>query len=317
MAKFDVITLGIQAVDVLVRLPEQVHHDQKQFVSDLTIQGGAPMGSAAAGLGRLGFSTGVVVRLGEDTISNVAREQFRKDHVSLDLVVEDDPNVRPAIALVEIDPKTAARTVFVNIDNYGYLREQDIPVETIKNSRALLVDGYDLDAAEIGLKAAKESDCQTVLDFEAGDADRMRELLKLADHAILPLVCARNLTGEKDGEQATLALAKLTPGQAVVTDGVQGSWATVDGKVVHQPRFEVEAIDTTGCGDSYHAGYTAGLLMGWPLKLRMEFGAFLASIVATKVGGRAALPFKGDISKRHMRDDLSAELTQVIQEQGL
>jgi len=46
---YDLIAVGLNAVDVLVRLPESVRHDDKQFVGDLAIQGGAPVGSDAAG----------------------------------------------------------------------------------------------------------------------------------------------------------------------------------------------------------------------------------------------------------------------------
>jgi len=44
---FDLIALGLNAVDVLVRLPEHVKRGDKQMVSDLIIQGGTPAGSGA------------------------------------------------------------------------------------------------------------------------------------------------------------------------------------------------------------------------------------------------------------------------------
>ena len=58
----------------------------------------------------------------------------------------------------------------------------------------------------------------------------------------------------------------------------------------------VEKIDSTGCGDAYHAGYVVGLLEGWPLEERMEFGTLLASRVIGKVGGRTALPRRKDLA---------------------
>ncbi|MCC6581795.1 MAG: ribokinase [Phycisphaeraceae bacterium] len=311
--RWDLVALGLVAVDVLIRLPEQVRHDDKQFVDDLTIQGGAPVGSASCGVARLGFRAAVAARLGHNTLSAIARQQFADSHVALDLVVEDQDS-RPAIALVEIDPVTAARTVFIQMDHYGYLQPADIPAEAIARARLLLVDSYDLDATERSLRAARAGTCQAMLDFESGDADRLRDLLSLGDHVILPLASAERLAEQSGPEPALHGLRKLTRGQLVVTDGVRGSWALhLDNQVHHQPAFRVRAIDTTGCGDAYHAGYAAGVLMNLPLHLRMELGALLASIVATQVGGRTALPWRNTLIQ-HLRDDVSPALRRAIEE---
>jgi sugar/nucleoside kinase (ribokinase family) len=74
----------------------------------------------------------------------------------------------------------------------------------------------------------------------------------------------------------------------------------------------VHPVDTTGCGDAYHAGYIVGLLEGWPLDLRMEFGSLLASRVAGRVGGRTALPWRKDAPSL-IRDDLSPSLKDKLQ----
>jgi sugar/nucleoside kinase (ribokinase family) len=97
----------------------------------------------------------------------------------------------------------------------------------------------------------------------------------------------------------------------LVTDGIQGSWALdcEAGGIIHQPAFVVDPVDTTGCGDAFHAGYIVGVLEGWPLALRMEFGSLLASRVAGRVGGRTALPNrKADL----IRNDISNNLRQHL-----
>jgi sugar/nucleoside kinase (ribokinase family) len=82
----------------------------------------------------------------------------------------------------------------------------------------------------------------------------------------------------------------------VITDGANGSWGWTGSDIYHQPAYSVNRIvDTTGCGDAFHAGYAAGLLEGWPLHLRMELGTLIASAVLTKVGGRSALPTRSDL----------------------
>ncbi len=309
----DVVAVGLNVVDVLLRKPEAVKAGDKHFVDDLVIQGGAPVGSASAAVARFGYRAAHAVRLGDNTLSAICLDQFHQSGLSTDLVVRDRSS-SPAVAFVEIDPRTGERTVFIQMENYGYLQPDDIPVEAIKAARVLLVDSYDLDATERALKAAAGTDCRTVLDLESGDPDRLRGILALGTDAILPLASARILTAEVDPERATQALAGLTQGQAVVTDGANGSWAWKrdNSSIHHQGIFPVTSVDSTGCGDAYHAGYIIGLLEGWDLPLRMEFGALLASVVARKVGGRSALPFRREATSL-IRPEVSTELTSNLQ----
>lgn len=305
---FDLIAVGLNAVDVLVRLPSEIKHDDKQFVDDLMIQGGAPVGSGSAGVARMGYRTAFVSRLGDNTLSAICLEEYRTSGVSADLVVRDERS-RPAIALVEIDPETSARTVFIQMDNYGYVKPEDVPASEIAAAKVLLVDSYDLDATEAALNAAQGTPCRTVLDFEAGDKERMTRLLALGTDAILPLDSARHLTGRDAPEEAVKALAEMTEGQVIATDGINGSWAWDRAResIRTQAVFPVQAMDSTGCGDAYHAGYIIGLLEGWDLQLRMEMGSLLASRVASQVGGRTALPFRKEADSL-LRPDVSDKL---------
>lgn len=309
---YDLISVGLNAVDVLARLPKEVRHDSKQFVDDLIIQGGAPVGSGSCGVARMGFKVGIVARLGKNTLSMISLEDYHSNAVDTGLVVRDE-NSRPAVALVEIDHHTAARTVFIQMDNYGYLQPQDIPAEEIAQARVLLVDSYDLDATEKALAATQGTACRSILDFESGPREHLVRLLAMGTDPILPLEAARAVTGRDEPLEVIRALAELSPGQVVITDGINGSWAwdRAAGLVVHQAAFVVHPVDTTGCGDAYHAGYIIGLLEDWPLSLRMEFGSLLASRVAGSVGGRTALPWRRD-AHGLVRDDLSPLLKEKL-----
>jgi len=63
-----------------------------------------------------------------------------------------------------------------------------------------------------------------------------------------------------------------------------------DGNFTKQPAFKVKAVDTTGAGDAFHAGYIFGLLHGFDLAERLHFGAAVAACKCTRPGGRAGLP---------------------------
>jgi sulfofructose kinase len=62
------------------------------------------------------------------------------------------------------------------------------------------------------------------------------------------------------------------------------------GRLIRRPAYPVAAVDTPGCGDVFHAGFIYGLLQGWTVDRSLDWGAWAASRVALKLGGRAGIP---------------------------
>ena len=87
-------------------------------------------------------------------------------------------------------------------------------------------------------------------------------------------------------------LLKSGPGLVVITDGVKGSWIhTQEGQYFHQLAYLLpQAVDTTGCGDSYHGAFLFGLLQGFELEKTASFASAAAAINSQHLGGRRGLP---------------------------
>src|SRR5205823_259086 len=78
------------------------------------------------------------------------------------------------------------------------------------------------------------------------------------------------------------------------TDGVL-AW---DGAQFHYaPAFQVDAIDTTGAGDLFHAGFIYALLQGWPLQKQLDFACAAAALNCTAVGARGGIAPLGAIER--------------------
>ncbi len=306
----DVLVAGMNIVDILVRLPEKIQRGEKHEIRDLLIQGGAPAGNAASLLASLGWRTGFIARMGNDTLSNIARAEFIRHGVLEDYFIPD-ASALPGVALVEIDPATGERTVFYTLNGYRSLQREDIPVAAVKRAKLILVDGYETEAALAMLEVAQGTNCRSVLDLEAGEPTRLRKLVELGTDIILPLGAAQRLSGESDAAAALQKLSAWTRGQVLVTDGAKGSWAWTPQGVFHQSAFKVDVVDTIGCGDAYHAAYASALLDGLPLRLRMEFASWVAAQVALKLGGRSNLPTRSSL-RRADTSRLSQELKQHL-----
>jgi len=129
-----------------------------------------------------------------------------------------------------------------------------------------------------------------------GGANRFRPELKtlvpLTNICIVAKDFAEKYTGQKNLSKSAESLLEEGPEIAVVTDGLNGSWiCTRDGLSVHQPAFPFsKTVDTTGCGDSYHGAFLAGLLKGFAVEKAATIASAVAAMNSQHLGGRSGLP---------------------------
>ncbi|MDG9705161.1 PfkB family carbohydrate kinase [Streptomyces sp. DH37] len=93
---------------------------------------------------------------------------------------------------------------------------------------------------------------------------------------------------------------------AVVTMGAEGAVA-VDGstgETAEVPAIAVEALDPTGAGDVFVAGFVTGTLAGWPLADRLAFAGLTAALSVQEFGGSLSAPGWAEIAAwwQHVRD---------------
>lgn len=100
---------------------------------------------------------------------------------------------------------------------------------------------------------------------------------------------ARQLTGAATAEDALGRLAEHCP-LVVVKCGARGALAQTGGRVYAAPALAVEAVDTTGAGDCFNAGFLAATVRGEPLETCLRWGNIAGGLSTTARGGAAAAP---------------------------
>ena len=103
-------------------------------------------------------------------------------------------------------------------------------------------------------------------------------------------------TRSDDVEAGARRLAEKA-GMAVIKLGRKGSLAIQNGERYFVPAYSVQAVDTTGAGDSFNAGFVYGYLQGLPMEECLRCGNGCGALSVTKLGGNTGFPFRPELEK--------------------
>src|SRR5690348_8092663 len=164
------------------------------------------------------------------------------------------------------------------------------------------------------IKRAKEAGARLFTDVGWDETDAWpTEGLEVLDdcYAFLPnAVEAMHYARADTPESALHRLADRVP-VAVVTCGADGALAidSSTGRMVSAPAIPVEALDPTGAGDVFTAGFITGSLREWPMEQSLAFANLVAALSVQHFGGSLSAPGWGDIAdwwRAHKTTDLAA-----------
>jgi sugar/nucleoside kinase (ribokinase family) len=68
-------------------------------------------------------------------------------------------------------------------------------------------------------------------------------------------------------------------------------------RLVHVPAFSVHAVDTTGAGDVFRAGYVYGVLAGWATIDVLRYANAAAAVSCTRLGAISAAPTFAEVEQ--------------------
>ncbi|MFO7265554.1 MAG: ribokinase [Limnochordales bacterium] len=129
----------------------------------------------------------------------------------------------------------------------------------------------------------------------------------LADMFVVNEVEARQMTGvdvsdpQSAAEAARALLRRVRPGGCVVvTLGEQGAVALAGGgePPLYVPALKVQAVDTTGAGDTFMGCLLAELCAGRRLAEALRFATAAAAISVTRPGAQSSFPRRAEVEAR-------------------
>ncbi len=248
-------------------------------------------GSAANtihGLAHLGIETGFFGMVGKDNWGDFFKQDMQLRNISTYLL-ENDRDTGRAIALISPDSE---RTFATCLGAAVELLASDIPNDLFSSYDILYVEGYLVQNHALILEAfnkAKASGLKTSLDLASYNVveENLEFLRKLvADYVDILFANeeeAKAFSGERDNYKALNFMGELSE-IAVLKMGAKGSLIKQNNKVSEIGVLKANAVDTTGAGDLYAAGFLYGLIKGLPLEISGQIAALLSAAVIEVVG---------------------------------
>lgn len=260
--------------------------DTKCEFTNMVVRGGGPVATALVALSRWGLPCYMAGTVGDDAFGETIRDSLDTEGIDTSgLVVRKGYSSQFAFIVTEAD--SGRRTVFWQRPTGKPLQPDELELDVLKKSRALHTDGLFMEASLFACRKAKEAGIPVIVD--AGTLrEGMLDIARLSDCFIASETFSRALA--QDPLESCRMLAGLGASFVGVTLGVNGYIAKVNGRMIRKPAYPVKEIDTTGCGDVFHASVIYGIVQGWAPEKCLDFGAWAAALVSTKKGGRSGIP---------------------------
>lgn len=291
-ASFDILGLGAVTIDNLLYVDEYPAPDTKLQVRGHQRQLGGLTAIALVAAARFGARCAYAGALGEDSFSHEAIQIMSQYGIDLSHLVRRE-NARPIDATIIVASRPPTRTILFDASHPNGADLQCPPPEIIRSARILFVDHLGAEGTIRAARIARAAHIPVVADYESDAAPGFPEMLALADHLILSQHFAARITGESDPATIARKLWAADRQAVVITCGTSGAWYvdSADGNAGFQPAYQVETVDSTGCGDVFHGVYAALLAQGLGIATRLRFAAAAAALkAASKLSGPAGIP---------------------------
>lgn len=307
MYDYDLLVVGSANADLVIGVERRPAAGETVLGSDLAVHPGGKGANQAVAAARLGARTALLARIGDDAYGRLLLESQRAAGVdTVGVLVGGAPT---GIALITVDP-SGDNSIVVSPGANGRLTPQDV------RAAAGLFHASRVVSAQ--LEIPLETVVEVVRNLAPGSRFVLNpspprplpaEVLAACDPLIVNEHEAKVILGEAEAgtaaagetaaddrpeEWARLLLAK-GPKSVVVTLGSQGALVASAEGVERVAAVKVDAVDTTGAGDSFTAALAWKLGAGSSLARAAAYAARVGAVAVTRRGAQESFPTASEV----------------------
>jgi sugar/nucleoside kinase (ribokinase family) len=293
MSRF--LCVGDAALDVIVKMQTEIHIGS-DTASHISMHGGGAAANTATWLADLGHDVYFSCRLGDDAAGRAIAAEF--DEWGIEYRKEFLANEKTGVVVVLVN-SVGERTMFPDSGANSGIDERSLP--PLLDFDAAFLSGYSLfnPLSTSGvlriISTIKSANIPLIFDpasvgtMTAFGRARVLEMLPLMDIVIMNDDEARFIAATDDVKSALAFLSSLSP-LVVIKTGSSGAIAQLGGGTLIKSTAEaIEAIDTTGAGDAFAAGFMPEWLRSHDLLESMTAGNEVARRCVAIIGARPSV----------------------------
>ncbi len=265
-------------------------------VDELLLNIGGGAANTAVDLARLGVSTAVSARVGDDAFGRFACQSLKEAGVSTEHVLIDPHRPTSQTLIVNVRSQDR-RFIHSQGANLGFVAADldavlEHPPRVLHIGYFLILPNLRADELALRFERARSAGVITVLDVATpGPGHYLEALERVLPHTDVFVPNsdeAELITSVADPVLQASLFSRMGARRVVITRGDQGVVSISSELKVRLASYPIDFVDGSGGGDAFNAGYIAGLLEGRSeldcLKLASALGASCVRKVGTTAG---------------------------------
>ena len=295
--EYDVLCIGTALIDSIIKGldPKPVSASGYRAVSGSLHVGGEAVNEAMA-LAKLGAGPAILCRLGRDEAGEMILHHLQAAGVDTSLVQRSEQPTPVTTMFVKEDgtrQSVTNQSHFYNFHPEQYLADIHLPKAMILGSlfRAPFADP---DVTAAVLCFADRHGIAVFADTKLPNArpctlDEIRPYLPLVDYITPNEDEARYYTGKDTPEEMAEVFLQYGVRHVIIKLGAKGCYYRDAETAYTLPAYDINAVDATGAGDNFLAGFVSEWLRGSITVDALHFANACGAICTTAAGASAAL----------------------------
>lgn len=296
----DIVCVGILVTDVLGKPVDSLPEKGKLcLVEEMSLQIGGCAANVVIDLAKLSLKTSIIGKIGDDNFGKFLLDTLNSEKVDV-TGLKLDKNVSTSASMVMIS-EDGERSILHSFGANAKFGFDDINLDVVRKSKILLIAGtflmpdFDGEGTEKLLKYAKENDViccmDTAWDSKGQWITKIESSLQYLDWFMPSYDEACEISGKTNPEEIAQFLHSKGVKNVIIKLGNEGCFVKPENEKGYQvPAFnKIKVIDTSGAGDSFCAGFIAGLYKGWDIPKCAKFANAVGAHCIMQIGTTAGI----------------------------
>ncbi len=295
---YDVSIIGLYILDVLGRPVSHIPEGGNvEFIDEIRLTVAGTAGGTVVDTAKLGLNSLAVGAVGDDEKADWVLMTLERHGVDVS-AMQRLAGVPTSATILNVRPNGDRPALHVrgasdHFDVPSSMYDQVFDAPIIHLGGTGLLQKLDGKQSEILLAEAKRRGRTVTFDLIATDQNTIRivrPLLPYIDYFMPSIEEARDLADKQTADDCADAMLDAGAKACVFTLGPDGAYfAASDGTRKTSSAYDIEVIDTTGCGDAFDAGFITALHHNMDLDTALRFAQASAALVASGLGSDAGI----------------------------